>query len=99
MDKRAEGNKWGVGGGGGRQTFRNGIKWKGSRGEGARGEHAVSLCVRLPLAQSKLMHADIHRAKTRCIMQQCECFQRGINTNKQLEMSYNHDIILPAETV
>lgn len=60
--------------GGGWQTFRNGIKWKGSRGEGARVEHAVSLCATLPLAQSKPMHADVHRAKTRCSEQQHRSF-------------------------
>lgn len=61
------------------QTFRNGIKWKGSRGEGARGEHAVSLWVTLPLAQSKPTHADDHRATTRCSEQQHRCFQWFIN--------------------
>lgn len=76
------------------QTFRNGIKWKGSRGEGARGEHAVSLCVTLPLAQSKPMHADVHRAKTRCSEQQHRHFQWCINIKKQgmKRTSYNEPV-------
>lgn len=53
----------------------------------------MSLCVRLPLAQSQLMRADIRGAETRCITPQRQGFQWRGNVPQQLQLWYNPDII------